>query len=83
MDDNLHPNSCERGKFRVAKLPNRIVRLMHQMWDEMVIMIVIKKDNRMVTTFKGAQTYVEGSLMIRAPKKKKKGDNRGKKGKDD
>ncbi len=56
---------------------------MHQMWDEMVIMIVIKKDNRMVTTFKGAQTYVEGSLMIRAPKKKKKGDNRGKKGKDD
>jgi hypothetical protein len=35
-------------------------------------MIVIKKDNKMVTTSKGAQTNVEGSSMIRAPKKQKK-----------
>jgi hypothetical protein len=47
-------------------------------------MIVIKKENIMVITFKVAQTTVEGSLMIGVPKKQKKeGDNRGKKGEDD
>jgi hypothetical protein len=35
-------------------------------------MMVIKKDNKMVTTSKRAQTNVEGSLVIRAPKKQKK-----------
>jgi hypothetical protein len=35
-------------------------------------MIVIEKDNRMVTTFEGAQTNFEGSSIIRAPKKQKK-----------
>ncbi len=54
------------------------------MWDEMVIMLVIKKDNRMMTTSKVVQTNVEGSLVIRAPKNKYKGGhNRGKKRKDD
>ncbi len=69
MDDNLDSKSCERGKFRVAKFPNRTTKLIHQMWNEMVTVIVIEKDNRMVTTFKVVQTDVEGSLVIRAPKK--------------
>jgi hypothetical protein len=72
MDDNLHSKSCERRKFKVANFPNRTTKLIHQMWDEMVIMIVIEKDNRMVITFEIVQNNVEGSLMIRAPKKKKK-----------
>ncbi len=38
----------------------------------MVIVIVIKKGNKMVTTFATTQIKVEGSLVIRAPKKKKK-----------
>ncbi len=42
------------------------------MWDEVVTMIVIKKDNIMVVTSKVAQRDVEGSLMIRVPKKQKK-----------
>jgi hypothetical protein len=42
------------------------------MWDKMVTVIIIKKDNRMVTTFKVVQTNVEGSSVIRAPKKQKK-----------
>ncbi len=37
----------------------------------MVTMIVIKKDNKMVTNFKRVQTNVEGSSMIRAPRKQK------------
>ncbi len=48
----------------------------------MVIVIVIEKENRMVTTFEVAQIAVEGSLVIRTPKKNKKGDNKGKKGED-
>ncbi len=31
--------------------------------------IIIKKENRMVTTFEAIQIDVEGSLVIRAPKK--------------
>jgi hypothetical protein len=69
MDDNLHPKSCERGRFKVAKFPNRTTRLIHQMWDEMVIVIIIEKDNKMATTFEAVETDVEGSSMIRAPKK--------------
>ncbi len=42
------------------------------MWDEMVTMIVIKKDNSMVIIFEAVQIDVEGSSMIRAPKKQKK-----------
>ncbi len=61
--------SCERGKFKVAKFLNRTTRLIHQMWDEMVTMIVIEKDNKMVTTFEAAQIDIEGSLTIRPPKK--------------
>ncbi len=72
MDDSLHPKSCERGRFRVAKFPNRIARLIHQMWDKMVTMIVIKNDNRTMTTFEGAQIDVEGSSMIWASKTQKK-----------
>ncbi len=34
-------------------------------------MIVIKKDNKMVTTSTTTQTDVEGSLVIKAPKKQK------------
>ncbi len=34
--------------------------------------IVIKKDDKMATTVEGAQIDVEGSSMIRAPKKQKK-----------
>jgi hypothetical protein len=48
----------------------------------MVIMIVIKKDNIMVTTSETIQTNVGGSLVIRAPQKKRGNDNRRKKGKD-
>jgi hypothetical protein len=48
----------------------------------MVIMIVIKKENIMVTTFEVDQTNVEGSSAIRALKKQKGGDNRWKKGED-
>jgi hypothetical protein len=65
--------SCERGKFKVAKFSNRITRLIHQMWDEMMIVILIEKDLKMVTTFETTQIDIEGSLMIRVPKKKKKG----------
>jgi hypothetical protein len=72
MQDSLHLKSCEKGRFKVAKFPIRTTRLIHQMWDEMVTMIVIKKDNRMVTTFEAIQTNVEGFLVIRAPKKQKK-----------
>jgi hypothetical protein len=72
MDDNLHSERCEKGRFKVAKFPNRTSRLIHQMWDEMVIMIVIKKDNKMATTFKVMQTDVEGFSLINTPKKKKK-----------
>ncbi len=61
MDNNLHPKSCERGRFRVTKFLNRTTRPIHQMWDEMVTVIVIDKDNRMVTTFETTQTNVEGS----------------------
>ncbi len=83
MDDNLHPKSCERRKFRVAKFLNRTSKLIHQMWDKMVMVIVIKKDDKMVTTVEVTQTNLEGSLNKWAPKKKKKGgDNRGKKGED-
>ncbi len=73
MDNSLHPKHCEIGKFKVAKFPNRTTRLIHQMWDEMVIVIVIENDNIMVTTFEITQTDVEGSLVILAPKKIKKG----------
>ncbi len=69
MDDNVHLKSCERRKFRVAKFPNRTTKLIHQMWDKMVIVIVIEKENRMVTIFEATQTDVQGSSVIRAPKK--------------
>jgi hypothetical protein len=39
------------------------------MWDKMVIVIVIEKENRMVTIFEATQTDVQGSSVIRAPKK--------------
>jgi hypothetical protein len=42
------------------------------MWDKMVTIIIIEKDNRMVTTSKGVQTNVEGSSVIKAAKKQKK-----------
>jgi hypothetical protein len=71
MDNSLHPKSCEKRKFKVAKFLNRIAKLIHQMWDKLVIMIVIKKDNKMVTTSTATQTNVEGSSVIRAPKKQK------------
>ncbi len=70
MDNNLHPKSCKRPRFKVAKFPNRTTRLIHQMWDEMVTMIVIEMDNKMVTIFKVFQIDVEGSSMIRVPKKR-------------
>ncbi len=72
MDDSLHSKNCERGKFRVTNFLNRTTKLIHQMWDEMVTMIVIQKDNRMVTTFETIQINVEGSSMIRVPRKQKK-----------
>jgi hypothetical protein len=72
MDNNLHPKSCEKRKFRVAKFPNRTTKLIHQMWDEMVIVIIIKKENKMVIIFKTIQTDVEGSIVIRVPKKQKR-----------
>ncbi len=65
------------------KFPNKTSRLIHQMWDEMVTMIVIKKDNIMEIISKMAQTNVEGSYVITVPKKQKKGgDNGGEKGED-
>jgi len=69
MDDNMHLKSCERRKFRVAKFLNRTTKLIHQMWDKMVIVIVIEKENKMVTTSETTQTDVQGSSVIRAPKK--------------
>jgi hypothetical protein len=68
MDDSLHPRSIERGRFRVTKFPNRTTRLIHQMWDEMVMMIIIEKDTKMETIFEATQIDVEGSSMIRTPK---------------
>jgi hypothetical protein len=35
-------------------------------------MIVIEKDNKMVTIFKAIQIDIEGSLVIRVPKKQKR-----------
>jgi hypothetical protein len=29
MDDNMHPKSCEKGKFRVTNFSNRIAKLIH------------------------------------------------------
>jgi hypothetical protein len=58
--------------FKVAKFPNTTSRLIHQMWDEMVTMIIIKKDNRMVIISKAVQIDIEGSSVIRAPKKQKR-----------
>ncbi len=56
---------------------------MSSLWDEMVTMIVIKKDNKMAITSKAAKIDVEASLVIRAPKKnKKRRQQRGKKGDD-
>jgi len=50
------------------------------MWDKMVIVIVIKKNKKMMTTSETPQIDVEGCLVIKAPKKRKKGgDNRGRK----
>ncbi len=72
MDDSLHPKNCERGKFKVTNVSNKTTKLIHQMWDEMATMIVIKKDNKMVTTFETIQTNVEGSSMIKVPQKQKK-----------
>jgi hypothetical protein len=72
MDDSLHPKSSKRGKFRVMKFPIKTLRLIHQMWDEMVTMIVIKKDNRMEIIFEATQTNVKGSYVIKVPKKQKK-----------
>ncbi len=42
------------------------------MWDEMVTMIVIKKDNKMEIIFEATQTNVKGSYVIKVPKKQKK-----------
>ncbi len=75
----MHSKSCERRKFKVTKFPNRTTKLIHQMWDEVVIVIIIEKENKMVITFEAVQIDVEGSSMIKAPKKKG-GDNKGKKG---
>ncbi len=61
MDNNLYPKSSKRGRFG----------LIHQMWDKMVTMIVIEKDNRMVTIFEVVQIDVEGSLVSKASKKQK------------
>jgi hypothetical protein len=72
MDNNMHMKSSKRGRFKVVKFPNRIMRLIHQMWDEMVTMIVIKKDNKMVTIFEATLTNVEGLVVIKAPKKQKR-----------
>jgi len=51
MDDNLHSRSFERGRLRGVKLLNKTTRFIHQMWDEMVTMIVIEKDNKIETIF--------------------------------
>jgi hypothetical protein len=72
MDYSLHMKNCERGQFKVAKFLNKTSKLVHQMWDEMVTMIVIENNIIIVTTFEAAQINVEVSLMIRAPKKQRK-----------
>lgn len=54
------------------KFFNRIARLIHQMLDEMMTMIIIKKDNIMETIFEVVQIDVEGSFVIKAPKKQNK-----------
>jgi len=61
MDDSVHLKNCEKGKFKVAKFLNRTSKLVHQMWDEMVSMIVIKKDDKIVTTFEATQIDVDNS----------------------
>jgi formyltetrahydrofolate hydrolase len=42
------------------------------MWDEMVTVIVIENNNKIVTTFEATQIDVEVSSVIRAPKKQEK-----------
>jgi hypothetical protein len=71
MDNSLHPKSFEKGRFRVVKLFNRKTKLIHQMWDEMVTMMIIKKDNKMVTISKVVQIDVDSPSMNRAPNNKK------------
>jgi hypothetical protein len=71
MDNSLHLKSFERGRFKVVKFLNRIVRFINQMWDEMVTMIVIEKDTIMETFFEVVQIDVEGSFVITAPNKQK------------
>ncbi len=41
------------------------------MWDEMVTMMIIKKDNKMVTISKVVQIDVDSPSMNRAPNNKK------------
>jgi hypothetical protein len=72
MHHNVHPKSYEKGKFRVAKFSNKTTRLIHQMWDKMATVIIIKKDNKIMPTFEVIQVDVESSSMIRTPKKQNK-----------
>jgi len=67
MDDSLHPKSTKRGRFKVAKFLNKTKKLIHQMCDKMVMVIVIRKDTRMETISKVVQIDVEGSFMIKTP----------------
>jgi hypothetical protein len=53
----------KKGRFGVTKFLNKTLKFIHQMWDEMVTMIVIEKDNKMDYFLKAAQTNVEGSFL--------------------
>jgi hypothetical protein len=72
MDYSLHLKNCGRGKFKVAKFLNRTSKLVHQIWDEMVTVIVIENNIIIVTTFEATQINVEVLSVIRAPKKQGK-----------
>jgi L-lactate utilization protein LutC len=72
MNNSLPLKSYERRRFKVVKFHNRIVRLIHQMWDEMVTMIVVEKDTIMETISEMVQIDVEGSFVIELPRSKKR-----------
>ncbi len=71
INDNLHLKNIEIIRFEVTKFFN-ITRLIHEIWDEMVIMIVIEKDMKMETIFEAFLINVDGLYMFKAPKNQRK-----------
>jgi hypothetical protein len=58
----------EQGKFRIKKFPIKTTRLLTQMWDKIVTIIIIEKDSMVGPISKGNQLNLKDS-SIHVPKK--------------